>query len=62
MNVAATLPGCIAKPSPNDPDLKEQMLSHFTEFNPQVKALMSLADKVMVRLLTLPSLQRQKPS
>lgn len=48
INVVAVFPECVANPSPEDPDLKKTMLELFSDFSPEVKALMSLADKVMV--------------
>lgn len=48
MNVVAVFPESVAQPSAEDPDLKKTMLEIFEDFSPEVKALTSLADKVMV--------------
>ena len=48
VNAVATVPESLALPDPEDSDLKGIMLKLFSDFSPQVEALMMLADKVMV--------------
>lgn len=54
LNVVATVPECIAQPKADDPNLKATMLELFADFSPEVKALTSLTDKVMVSSFRCP--------
>ncbi|KAL8827879.1 MAG: hypothetical protein Q9170_006835 [Blastenia crenularia] len=57
VNAVAAFPECLLQPDPEDPNLKDVMLDLYSDFSPEVKALMMLADKVLTwRLLDIPTL------
>lgn len=49
VNAVAPFPECLAQPDLEAPDLKIRTLEVYSDFYPEVKALMTLAEKVMGR-------------
>lgn len=57
LNIGALFSECIASPSPEDPELKQNMLQIFKGFHEDILNLLSLADDVLLwQLLDLPAI------